>query len=174
MPSQRCRPVLLARALPDQPRKGIQRGCPGPQDPESAQGPASPVQLLPGKYQQAPLVLVTSAGTVQSRRLSLAATQGNPADFFQHPAPLGSNLYDRDRLRAQIPAGRGVALSDQDAQAEAAAALAAAEAQEAAADKRQEGASQVGSAGTAAACWPVGRRLPGCCRGQQKEVEALG
>ena len=87
------------------------------------------------------------AGVVQSRQLSLAATQGNPADFFQHPAPLGSNLYDRDRVRAQIPAGRGVAVSDQVAQAEAAAALTAAEAQEAAAEERQEGASQVGS------CW---------------------
>ena len=88
-----------------------------------------------------------SAGVVQSRQLSLAATQGNPADFFQHPAPLGSNLYDRDRVRAQIPAGRGAAASDGVAQAEAAAALTAAEAQEAAAEERQEGASQVG------VCW---------------------
>ena len=132
------------------------------------------MQDLPGRCQQAPLLLVNFAGIVQSRQLSLAATQGNPADFFQHPAPLGSNLYDRDRVRAQVPAGRGVAVSDQVAQAEAAAALTAAEAQEAAAEERQEGASQVGSAGTAAAGWSAGRQLPSCCRGQQKEVEALG
>ena len=107
-------------------------------------------------------MLVTSAGIVQSRQLSLAATQGNPADFFQHPSPLGSNLYDRGRVRAQVPAGRGVAASDQVAQAEAAAALAAAEAQESAAEERQEGASQVGSAGTAAAGCPAGRQFLGC------------
>lgn len=36
----------------------------------------------------------------------MASTQGNPADFFQHPAPLGSNLYDRDRAKAIPPEGR--------------------------------------------------------------------
>ncbi|KAL3145426.1 hypothetical protein ABBQ38_001671 [Trebouxia sp. C0009 RCD-2024] len=36
----------------------------------------------------------------------MAGTRGNPANFFQHPAPLGSNLYDRDRVRVVPPAGR--------------------------------------------------------------------
>ena len=36
----------------------------------------------------------------------MASTKGNPANFFQHPAPLGSNLYDRDRVKATPPEGR--------------------------------------------------------------------
>lgn len=36
----------------------------------------------------------------------MASTEGNPANFFQHPAPLGSNLYDRDRIKATPPEGR--------------------------------------------------------------------
>ena len=36
----------------------------------------------------------------------MASTEGNPANFFQHPAPLGSNLYDRDRVKATPPEGR--------------------------------------------------------------------
>ena len=48
------------------------------------------------------------AGSVQIRNLQMASTQGSPADFFQHPAPLGSNLYDRDRARAAPPEGRQI------------------------------------------------------------------
>lgn len=36
----------------------------------------------------------------------MAGTRGNPANFFQHPAPLGANLYDRGRVRVVPPAGR--------------------------------------------------------------------
>ena len=46
------------------------------------------------------------AGRVQTEHLAMAAAQGNAANFFQHPAPLGSNLYDRDRVRAIPPEGR--------------------------------------------------------------------
>ncbi|KAK9806807.1 hypothetical protein WJX72_003504 [[Myrmecia] bisecta] len=38
--------------------------------------------------------------------LEVAAVQGEPADFFQHPSALGANLYDRDRQKASPPAGR--------------------------------------------------------------------
>ena len=43
----------------------------------------------------------------------MASTQGNPADFFQHSAPLGSNLYDRDRARATPPEGRQIGFGGQ-------------------------------------------------------------
>ncbi len=43
----------------------------------------------------------------------MASTQGNPADFFQHPVPLGSNLYDRDRPRATPPEGRQIGFGGQ-------------------------------------------------------------
>ena len=43
----------------------------------------------------------------------MASTQGNPADFFQHPAALGSNLYNRDRVKAIPPEGRRSGLGSQ-------------------------------------------------------------
>ena len=43
---------------------------------------------------------------MKTETLAMASTQGNPDNFFQHPAPLGSNLYDRDRVRAIPPEGR--------------------------------------------------------------------
>lgn len=45
-------------------------------------------------------------GQIHTETLPMASTQGNPANFFQHPAPLGSNLYDRDRARVIPPEGR--------------------------------------------------------------------
>ncbi|KAA6427690.1 MAG: hypothetical protein FRX49_02353 [Trebouxia sp. A1-2] len=52
-------------------------------------------------------------GSVHTRHLTMASTQGNPADFFQHPALLGSNLYDRDRPRATPPEGRQIGFGGQ-------------------------------------------------------------
>lgn len=46
------------------------------------------------------------AGSVQTSTVEMASMQGDPADFFQHPALLGSNLYDRDRPRQSPPKGR--------------------------------------------------------------------
>lgn len=46
------------------------------------------------------------AGSMSKKTVEMAGTSGNPADFFQHPAPLGSNLYDRDRPRVAPPQGR--------------------------------------------------------------------
>ncbi|KAL3145033.1 hypothetical protein ABBQ32_003526 [Trebouxia sp. C0010 RCD-2024] len=45
-------------------------------------------------------------GQTQTETLPMAGTRGNPANFFQHPAPLGANLYDRGRVRVVPPAGR--------------------------------------------------------------------
>ena len=53
------------------------------------------------------------AGSVQTRSLQMTSTQGNPADFFQHPTPLGSNLYDRDRARAAPPKDRQIGFGGQ-------------------------------------------------------------
>ena len=57
--------------------------------------------------------MCTFAGSVQNRSLQMASTQGNPADFFQHPTPLGSNLYDRDRARATPPEDRQIGFGGQ-------------------------------------------------------------
>ena len=43
---------------------------------------------------------------MQTKVLDMESTKGNPADYFQHPAPLGSNLYDRNRVKALPPEGR--------------------------------------------------------------------
>lgn len=58
--------------------------------------------LKPGQV----VIVVWCAGQTQTQTLPMAGTRGNPANFFQHPAPLGSNLYDRDRVRVVPPAGR--------------------------------------------------------------------
>ena len=59
------------------------------------------------------IVQLLLAGTVQTKIVQMAGIQGNPADFFQHPAPLGSNLYDRGRIRALPPEGRQIGVGGQ-------------------------------------------------------------
>ena len=66
-----------------------------------------------GLYTLTAYTMCTCAGSVQTRSLQMASTQGNPADFFQHPTPLGSNLYDRDRARATPPEGRQIGFGGQ-------------------------------------------------------------
>lgn len=64
------------------------------------------------------------AGQVQRQTLPMASTQGSPANFFQHPAPLGSNLYDRDRVRVIPPEGRQRKMGNQPASAPSSSAVA--------------------------------------------------
>ena len=74
---------------------------------------AQPANMVVAMTPSLHSTMCTFAGSVQNRSLQMASTQGNPADFFQHPTPLGSNLYDRDRARATPPEDRQIGFGGQ-------------------------------------------------------------